>query len=190
MASPFGHSLAGYAVYCFCPSAEESDRIGMILLCIVMANAADLDFLPGILVGQPAVYHQGITHSVGFALLASVGAAGIFCRRRKWFSAIWNVCFLSYLSHLILDLLAPDGRPPFGLPLLWPISGWHFISPVQVFLGVHRADTTSASTLEWVKSMIHLDNLGVLALEVVVLAPFVLFGEGYRRGLLGSWEGG
>ena len=82
-----------------------------------MANAPDLDFLPGILIGQPALYHQGLTHSLGFAVMASLGIAGIFSFKKKMFSVVFKVCFLSYASHLVIDIFGPDGRLPYGVPL-------------------------------------------------------------------------
>ena len=154
MATPIGHSFAGYAVYSFSAAAKENDRLSLILLCIVMTNAPDLDFVPGILIGRPALYHQGITHSLGFALMVSLVTAILYNIRGKSFSVIFNLCFLSYLSHLVIDFFGPDQRLPYGIPLFWPISGEHFISPVSLFLGVHHVRSTSASTLEWIDGIL------------------------------------
>ena len=42
-----------------------------LLLAIVLANAADLDMIPGILVGEPNRYHHvGFSHSLLFAVAA------------------------------------------------------------------------------------------------------------------------
>ena len=101
-----------------------------------MANAPDLEFLPGILVGSPALYHQGVTHSLGFALMVSLEIAVVYSLRGSSFSAIFNLCFISYLSHLLLDFFSPEGRLSYGEPLLWALSGNYFISPVSVLLGV------------------------------------------------------
>ncbi len=186
MATPLGHSLAGYAVYCTSSRAQKRNALGLMLLCIAMANAPDLDFLPGMLVGQPALYHGAISHSLGFALLISVATAGVYRIMGNSFPAIFSVCFLSYVSHLVIDLFVPDGRWPFGIPVFWPISRQYFISPVPLFMGIHRADTTSGSTLEWVASMIHPHNLGVIALEILILLPFVFLAKRYRTGFLPS----
>jgi membrane-bound metal-dependent hydrolase YbcI (DUF457 family) len=181
MATPIGHSLAGYAISNFSGKTTSHDRLSMILLCLVMANAPDLDFIPGLLLGKPALYHQGITHSLGFAILVSMGVAGIFYTRGKSFPKIFWLCFISYLSHLIIDFFCPDRRLPFGIPLLWPISGEHFISPVPLFLGVQHAEHTSASTIEWFGGIFSLYNIGAIALEVLLLAPFIFFGLKYRK---------
>src|SRR6266478_1147671 len=100
--TPIGHSLAGYAVYNFTVGAKNRDRLGLILLCIFMATDAELDFLPGILICKPVLYHHGVTHSLGFTLIASLGVAGIYSSiKRRSFSAIFTLCFISYLSHLV-----------------------------------------------------------------------------------------
>ena len=181
MATPLGHSLAGYAICQFAtPKASYPSRDWQ-LLSISMANLPDLDFLPGFLIGRPALYHQGITHSVGFALLISLGTA-IICRlHRKPFSAAFSLCFLSYLSHLLLDMLSPDGRLPYGIPLLWPLSSVYFTGPVALLLGVHHAGSNPASVWDWVKSLLHLYNLAALALETFWLMPWILWGRHYRR---------
>lgn len=159
-----------------------------------MANVPDLDFLPGIMMGTPALHHQGITHSLGFAFMVSLGAAGVYRAKGMSFSSMFSLCFISYLSHLIIDFFSPDGRFPYGEPLFWPISDEYFISPVQVFLGVHHAGSTFASTREWIEGILNLYNLGAIALEVVLIAPFVFLARYYgnnshrltRRQLQGS----
>ena len=104
MATPIGHSLAGYAVYCFCRMDKSHTRFSL-LLSIAMANAPDLDFLPGSLMGKPALFHRGITHSVGFALAASAMIAGGYRLKRKYRAGLFNMCLFSCLSHLVQDLM-------------------------------------------------------------------------------------
>jgi inner membrane protein len=173
MATPIGHSLAGYAVYCLAARAKDADRVHLIGLCIVLSIAPDLDFLPGILLGKPATYHQGITHSLGFALMISLTLAAIY-RLRGWaLSTIFKLSFFSYVSHLGLDFFGFDGRPPYGIPLFWPLSMEYFISPVPLLLGVHHVPSASASILEWFEGIFHLYNVGAIMLEMVFVAPFV-----------------
>ena len=181
MATPLGHSLAGYAICQFVTPKTSNPSRDWQLLSISMAQLPDLDFLPGFLMGRPTLYHQGITHSIGFALLISLGTA-IICRLRgKPFSAAFSLCFLSYLSHLLLDMLSPDGRLPYGIPLLWPLSSAHFTGPMALLLGVHHADSHLASVWDWVKSLLHPSNLAALALETFWLVPWILWGRRYRR---------
>jgi inner membrane protein len=188
MATPLGHALAGYAVYSFARGTKERDDRGLMLLCLFAATAPDLDFLPGALLGSPALYHQGITHSLGFALLVSLGVAGVGRLWGKPFSMIFYLGGMAYLSHLVIDFLGPDTRPPHGIPLLWPISAEHFMSPVSIFLGVRHAASAATSMLEWLEGLLHPYNFAAMAVEVALLLPFILLGQ-WRRRVLGRQYG-
>jgi len=185
MATPIGHSLAGYALITIFKPPANHQQLRLLFLSIFMANAPDLDFLPGILVGSPALYHQGVTHSLGFALMVSLGIAGVCSLRGSSFSAIFNLCFISYLSHLVLDFFSPDGRLPYGEPLFWPLSANHFISPISVFLGVHHVRLTSAPMLVWIHGIFNIHNLWSMSLELVLIAPIILLGRRHRKRLQG-----
>ena len=174
MATPIGHSIAGYVLARWSGSAEAQNAFTTMLLCIGMALAPDLDFIPGILVGQPALYHQGITHSLMVALALSGVIAAIFWIWRRVFWRVFLLGSFSYSSHLIIDFFGPDRRPPYGEPLFWPLSEGYFISPFRLFLGVHHAGTTSASTGDWIAGVLSLYNLGAIALEVLLLAPLAI----------------
>jgi inner membrane protein len=160
MATPFGHSLAGWAAYNVLRPEKEHDPLRLVLLSVFMANAPDMDFLPGLLARRPALFHQGITHSVGIALVASLGAAWLFRVRGAQFYRVFNLCFISYLSHLLIDFFGPDKRLPYGIPVFWPVSQEYAISRVPFFWGVHHAGVTSASTLEWISGIFDLTTSG------------------------------
>src|SRR5206468_12289176 len=112
--------------------------------------------------------------SVGSALLISLLAALVLQINKVSVKKGFLVCFFAYLSHLVLDLFGPDERPPYGIPLLWPISSKYFISPVSIFLGVHHAGTSSTSTLEWIRAIFHPYNLGAIAAEILLATLLVL----------------
>ncbi len=181
--TPLGHSLAGYAVYNFSSMASTNhNRLKLALLCIFMANAPDLDFLPGILVGRPELYHHQITHSLGFALFGSLAIATIVSIRTKPFSQIFSLCFVSYLSHIIIDFFEYSGHSHRGgMPLLWPISTEKFASPVSLYLAFHYDRLPSASIMEWVKSMLDLYNLNAIIHEAVLILPFIFLGQWYKK---------
>lgn len=182
MATPIGHALAGYAVYGVARGKEDRDRLGVLLVCVAMAIAPDLDFVPGLLLGKPALFHQGISHSIGFALAGSFVAAAVYrLIRGKGFVGVFLLGFLSYMSHLVIDYFGPDTRMPYGIPLLWPISGEYFISPVQIFLGTQHAESTSATTGVWIRGMLHLHNVSAIAWEIVLIAPLVLVCRWYGK---------
>ena len=163
---------------------QNRQRIHRVLLCIFIANAPDLDFLPGLLMGTPALYHQGVTHSFGFAFIVSLAMAMIYRLNGQSFGAIFGMCFLSYGSHLAIDFFGPDARPPLGQPLFWPISAEHVIAPRPVFWGVHHAHSTSTSTLQWVSSIVDLSNLWAVTLEIVLIGPYIYVARGWRKALL------
>lgn len=177
MATPIGHALAGYAVYRSIFGAIRQERRTFLWLCLLMAIAPDLDFVPGILVGQPALYHQGITHSLGFALMVSLGLAvayGRYSKQRGKMTAYWGGFFLAYTSHLVIDFFGPDGRLPYGQPLFWPLNDSHYLSPVPIFWGVHHVVSTSATTGQWIIAILNPHNLRAIGIEVLVMLPVLL----------------
>ena len=68
MPSPIAHSLTGYIIY-RAASPVHARRWQHVVLHLFAANAPDLDFLPGFLIGDPDLYHHGVSHSIGFAVL-------------------------------------------------------------------------------------------------------------------------
>ena len=181
MATPLGHVLAGYAIYGFARAPKAGEQPGLAVLGIIMAVAPDLDLIPGLVMGQPALYHGGISHSLGFALLISLGVAGIFKMRGKVFLPVFVVGFLAYSSHLLLDWLGPDGRPPFGIPVFWPISNETFISPVPALPGVRHAGVTEASISEWIQGILSLHNVAAVLIEAALITPFIFLAYWLKR---------
>jgi inner membrane protein len=174
MATPVGHSLAGYAIYRFLVPGEDR-RSALVLVTVAAANAPDLDFAPGILAGAPAMYHQGMSHSLTFAVAVGlIGAAILRAGQGTGARIGFLLGFLGYSSHLFLDLFGPDSRPPYGIPLFWPLTEHTVLSPVPLLLGVSHASHTSASTSEWVSNILTLNNVAALGLEIVLILPFVL----------------
>ena len=82
MALCLAHATAGYLAYeALRPSGPH--RPALLAGAVLMANAPDLDFLPGILVGAPAAYHRGVTHTAGALVVVSVAA---------WVVALYDTC--------------------------------------------------------------------------------------------------
>jgi inner membrane protein len=138
VASPVGHALAGWIGYLL--GARHSEMMGWrgISICVLTANLADLDFIPGLLLGTPDRFHHGISHSLGAALLTTALAV-LWGRRRNsrpWASAL--LVFALYLSHLLIDWMCVDTYPPIGIPLLWPLTDRFFQSPTSIFLDIQR----------------------------------------------------
>jgi membrane-bound metal-dependent hydrolase YbcI (DUF457 family) len=153
MPSPIGHALAGVAVARI-EKAPVSGRF--VLTCAVLAAAPDLD-----LVFPPI--HRSATHSVTAAAIVFIVAAGLTEQVTRWRTA--TVYALAYGSHLLLDWLGADTRPPFGIEALWPFSHRWFISGADIFPETARRHLLSAPTL--------LQNLRAVGMEVLILLPIV-----------------
>jgi len=181
MATPIGHGLVGYAVFLFLKKGKRGLSLPLLFLAVFIAIVPDLDFLPGLFVGEPALYHQGISHSLSFAFVAGI-VCGLFLRgQNRFFFPVFFLIFLAYTSHLVLDLFGPDGRTPYGIPLFWPLSSTHLLSPVQLLPGVHHVRTTDASTGEWLLGVLHWDNLISIGTEILIIAPLVFLAGWWGR---------
>ena len=161
MPTPVGHALGGLAAYL----ATRGDRKDWALLGASLASALlpDLDFLIRPFAGRS--YHHYFTHSLGFAALFFGVAYVLLCRIQR--AAPWRDAWVmtgAYLSHIILDLLAKDTSPPFGVQLLWPFSDAFFISPVAVFTDIWRGSLAL---------LFGLHNWTAVGWEVLVLSPLV-----------------
>jgi membrane-bound metal-dependent hydrolase YbcI (DUF457 family) len=141
MALCFTHTAAGYLAYEITRPADRH-RPGLLLAAVGLANAPDLDFLPGLLVGQPGAYHRGVTHTLAAVVLAALVAAVVarqwvhgrpwrLQRPQRprtvgaWVGAVWA-------SHLLLDLITTDVVAPYGGRFLWPLSNAYYIAPVTL----------------------------------------------------------
>ena len=160
MPSPLGHGLAAATIHALTASnaAERRDPRRLAAL-VAVACLPDVDLLFTYIDGRS--HHQGMTHSIGFALLA--GAAAFAFAKVSGF-APWRaaaVVAAAYASHVLLDLLGRDTHPPIGLRALWPFDGGFYKLP-PVFLDIGRS-------LRWSTVV---SNARAAALEVVLLAPF------------------
>jgi inner membrane protein len=149
MPSPVAHSLIGAALGAavLLPDTEGDslarrlwrNRVALVG-CVVLANAPDVDFLPGLWAGDLNAFHHGTTHSVAWALLVSAGlwlvARGASDKVRP---VLLLFLFAILSSHLLADYLCADASPPRGLPLAWPFQrAWH-VSPVSLFAAMEKA---------------------------------------------------
>lgn len=174
MPSPIAHSLAGFAVAHFArsrrptpPTAETRNRIFWIVALVFAANAADLDFLAGFLIGEPNRFHHGPTHAliaaVAFALLSATVARVVDFARWRRFGFLMG---LSYSTHLMLDFVTVGTMEPYGMRLLWPFSSMPVMPPFHVFMDIRREPYTST----FIPSLVQWHNAKAVAMELAVMA--------------------
>jgi membrane-bound metal-dependent hydrolase YbcI (DUF457 family) len=145
MPSPVAHALVGVAVYAALAPGERLRRDWQPwALAAFSGMAADLDFLPGLLVGQPSRWHHWATHSVAAAIVFALLVAPLV-RRILGPPHGWATLLLAaYGSHLALDWLTVDRTVPQGIPLLWPVSATVFLSPIPLFTDIHHGASWEA----------------------------------------------
>jgi hypothetical protein len=148
MPSPIGHGLGGLAAGW--SAAPRRDRWVALLLAAV-AVAPDLDLLVGT--------HRAASHSVGAAAIAGAVTWAVARRDRwRWSAAVT----LAWASHILLDWLGNDARPPIGIMALWPFTDAYYKASVEIFPGVSR---------RYWESRFWSANLHAALVELAVLGP-------------------
>lgn len=164
MSTPLGHVAIGIA-WAFTSGGRDSTS-GRLALGAAAAAAADLDFLPGLLIGSPARFHHGPSHSVVVMLAASALALGVMARRRPVVAGDVALVTGAFLSHLVLDWLTHDPGTRRGLPLAWPLTEQRFSAPLWLVPAVSRA---WPPTMDWVAH-----SGWLLLAEVALVVPLVV----------------
>jgi membrane-bound metal-dependent hydrolase YbcI (DUF457 family) len=151
--SPIGHALGGIAAGW--GTVPRRDVAAAAILAVV-AGAPDLDLL--------VHSHRAESHSVGAALIAGLVTLSAFAAtplRRdaaRWAAAV----SLAWASHVLLDWLSNDTRPPLGVMALWPFTRDYYKASIEIFPPVSR---------RYWESRFWIYNLRALAVELLVLTP-------------------
>ncbi|RPI28087.1 MAG: metal-dependent hydrolase [Acidobacteria bacterium] len=176
MATPVGHGLAGLSLLWLAGRFFSGLRpMRLAWLAIFFALLPDFDFLPGLLIGKPAAFHHGISHSLGFGLLASlIGSLSARRSTRRPTGVIFLLLFFCYSSHLLLDYFGNDARPPYGIPVFWPVTSELYLSPIPLFPGVRHVRHTDGHVYEWVRGVFSWHNVWGIAVETLLLLPITL----------------
>lgn len=185
MPSPLVHSLAGLALGRFSqPETTRRERLLLSGALVFAANAPDLDFIPGILIGDPGRFHHGPAHSLFAAAMLGLGAA-LVVQRAGWNSPrrFGLLVGLAFTVHLLLDMLSTDNGIRHGVPLLWPYDE-SLSLPFAIFLDIKR-DTLVTS---FVHSLLLKENIDSMVREVVVIGIALVTVYAVKWTLPGSWH--
>ncbi|HED14885.1 MAG TPA: metal-dependent hydrolase, partial [Gammaproteobacteria bacterium] len=164
MSTPLGHSLLGLISGQLVPPATATVQRQWLILSVVAGNAADLDFLPGLLSGDLNRYHHQASHSLLAALLVGILVWRLLAHRYAQAGRAGLLTTLAYCSHLLADYLTADYRPPLGIPLFWPFSPDYFLSPYILLDGVKHG-MPGDSSLTSLLQILSWQNLQLLLME-------------------------
>jgi inner membrane protein len=176
MALCLAHATAGYLAYeILRPPGPH--RPLLLASAVGLANAPDLDFLPGFLLGQPSGFHRGITHTILAVLMVTVVAALVVRRLPR--PAPWGgwIVFVAvaYGSHLAVDLVSIDTTPPEGTQMLWPLSDVYLYAPIS---GLGELPLDRSSRTGFLQSLVAPEAMSAwgreLALMLAVIASVQL----------------
>jgi len=179
MALPIAHAAAGYLVARAArrPPGSGRSSIGAwrrAAVFMIIGNLPDLDFLIGFAIGRPGLVHRGFSHTLLAAVLFGI-ATGAFAswRGRERFTPAALALGAAYASHILLDWLSNDTRPPLGVMALWPFSYDYYKASIEIFPPVSR---------RYWESRFWIYNLRAVVVEVIVLAPITALSIRLARG--------
>lgn len=168
MSFPVMHSFAGYVVYKAGNPQQEKKSWALMLYCMLMANFADFDYIPGILTGAAAKFHRMHTHTLGAALFVAALAAGIiFLIRKQHVLKVFSLTFSSYLTHIMLDFWA--GTSNRGLLLFWPFSNQAYYSDTSLLYSGATPQHDHHGLVPFVQSMFSWEGISRMLYETVFI---------------------
>ena len=175
MALSVAHGMFGLALGIWrfvpgCASLDEAFRLVWarrveMFICILIANAPDIDLLFGLFIGSLNRYHHLGTHTLGWTLLTAfcIWLYSKFALKNHPVFAFWFV-FLLIASHLVIDMFTSDTKKPIGIMLAWPFSERYWHSAMSVF------PAPAKKTFLDIFSLLNLKNAGW---EFLISLPFV-----------------
>jgi len=181
--SPIVHSLAGLGLVRIVPDTSPGSpasrpigwsfsgrqiraQLPLVAALLLAGNAPDLDFVPGILIGDAGRFHHGPAHSLFAAAIFT--ALVLPLARRAGFHSMRRfglLMALGFVSHLLLDMLSTDRGVRNGVPLFWPLSEASLSFPFAVFIDIKR----DLRTRSFVQSLLIWHNVYAVLWECVVL---------------------
>lgn len=161
----------GYIIYRAIEMPGVTHNWQRIALYLFVANAPDIDFIPGFFTGDPSRYHHGVSHSIGFTVLfAAALSLFLYLLKRDNFMRNLAIFFSLYFSHVVLDYLSIDTGFPYGEIFFWPLTDEYYIASFAFLPDIWRA----SSGREFLPSLFSLHNLWAVTAEIILLLPFLL----------------
>jgi len=150
---------------------------------MLVATLADIDFFPALFGNLELAnrLHRYLTHTLLFAVLAGLVALAVLKILRKAHPMRNSIVLFACLaSHIFLDLLGKDTRPPIGVPLLWPFVRRSFKLPVELFLDLQKGTYAEIFGLHNVRVLAH-EVLLLGSLLVIIAVLKIRFGAKHRQ---------
>jgi membrane-bound metal-dependent hydrolase YbcI (DUF457 family) len=170
MPTSIGHALAGAAA-AWTADLVPGDRAwrtarasaswyrragnGLTLACAVLAALPDVDLL--------FHAHRTFTHSIGAVIIVGLIAAAVAAISDRPIVRVSLMCAAAVGTHVLLDYLAVDPMPPFGIQALWPFTRGWYISGWNIFLETERRHFFTLSSIAV--------NARAVLREVLILLP-------------------
>ncbi|EKD26214.1 MAG: hypothetical protein ACD_79C01304G0003 [uncultured bacterium] len=170
MPLPVAHSIAGYILQDTRKFSFLAKEWNNLLFLVLVSNIPDIDFLPGLLIGAPNLFHHGISHSLGFSLFFGF-LISFFVPHNNKSKYFTNALLLSLVcySHVILDYFTTDERPPYGVMLFWPFDSTYYIAAQTIFIKALRSE----SSFDFFQSLVNENNFRAIVREILIMGIFV-----------------
>lgn len=178
MPSPAGHTLIGLCGFLLTQRyVIRQKQLWLLGGCVLLSLLPDFDVVPGLLLGDPRLFHRQGSHSVPSAALVGllIGCLARWWRLNGRWWGIWGGSL--YLSHIILDTFVDDPSPPFGVQLLWPFSDAYVISSVTPLPRFDYFDPD----VGFIQTMLSFHNLVAMIQEITFLSPFLAIAWYWQR---------
>lgn len=155
-----------------------------LFLVVVAANLPDLDFLPGLMVGDEGHFHRGASHSLLVAGLAASMLGLLLRHRLGGFRRVAGWSFLAIASHLVLDIIVPDpSGKGSGIALLWPFIDVEVSAPIPFLTVFDPIRWLDGAQLQAgvLRAMLSFDGLRIFLVDAALVTPLVPLAWGVRR---------